>query len=320
PSPSTAKRGPAPCRSPRRSSNFSASGWAIPGPSAPANRRCAALAPCWSMTDRSARATIWPSRPTENPFCQLRASRTARSSIRFRRRSSATSARSAATARRGRLWRRRVCSWKIRIRRASRSPNGSQATSAAAAPMARSHSPFSKPAARLKDNNVNDRALVFFALGFALLFSGMPAPARAQTVKLNIVSSGIGPTQIVPYIAYDAGIFARNGIEAAVIRTRADVAVMSMLAGEAPMLDVAGPLIIRSNLKGNDAVFIGAGAVALNYWLMSSKTVIREWPDTVKKYVESQVETVQLLKTNREAWIKVLGKYIKLDRDSLEEL
>jgi len=167
---------------------------------------------------------------------------------------------------------------------------------------------------------VNDRALVFFALGFALLFSGMPAPARAQTVKLNIVSSGIGPTQIVPYIAYDAGIFARNGIEAAVIRTRADVAVMSMLAGEAPMLDVAGPLIIRSNLKGNDAVFIGAGAVALNYWLMSSKTVIREWPDTVKKYVESQVETVQLLKTNREAWIKVLGKYIKLDRDSLEEL
>ncbi|HEY1372564.1 MAG TPA: ABC transporter substrate-binding protein [Candidatus Binatia bacterium] len=265
---------------------------------------------------------------------------------------------------------------------------------------------------------MSSRGLVIFALCFAPLFPVVPAPAHAQTVKINIASSGIGPTQIVPYIAYDAGIFARNGLDAAVIRTRADVAVMSMLAGEAPILDVAAPLIIRSNLKGTDAVYIGAGAVALNYWLMSSKTVksaqdlkgkliglasltgstmvatryalvklglnpdkdvqmiqiggtperlaalrtgriqatllspptnlaaqkegfillaevsglpfqdngpvttrkfIRERPEVVKKYVKSQVETVHLLKTNREAWIKVLGKYIKVDRDTLEK-
>jgi ABC-type nitrate/sulfonate/bicarbonate transport system substrate-binding protein len=260
-------------------------------------------------------------------------------------------------------------------------------------------------------------ALLGLAVNFLLLSTSNFTKVYAQLTKLNVASSGISPTQIVPYLAYEAGIFAKNGVEASVVRTRADVAVMSMLAGDTTMIDVAGPIVIRSNLKGVDNVFIAAGAMAFNYWLMAAKAIktsqdlkgkivgiasltgstmvatryalaklglnpdkdiktiqiggtpdrlialrtgriqatllspptslaaqkegfnlladvaglpfqdngpvttrkfIREHPDIVRKYVKAQVEAVHLMKTNRETWIKVLGKYMKVDKDILE--
>jgi len=255
-------------------------------------------------------------------------------------------------------------------------------------------------------------ALCFLALSSAL------KPAHAQPIKLNVASSGISPTQIVPYLAQESGIYAKNGLDVSVIRARADVAVMSMLAGDAALIDVAGPVVIRGGLKGIDNVFIAAGAVSLNYWLMAAKAIttaqdlkgkiigvagltgstmvatryavtklglnpdkdikailiggtpdrltalrtgriqatllspptslaaqkegfnllvgvtgmpfqdngpvttrkfIREHGDVVRRYVKAQVEAVHLLKTNRETWIKVLGKYVKVGRDILEK-
>jgi len=262
--------------------------------------------------------------------------------------------------------------------------------------------------------------LVLFVLpvSFLSLSPSILTNVYAQATKLNVASSGISPTQIVPYLAHEAGIFARNGLEVSVIRTRADVAVMSMLAGDTGMIDVAGPIAIRSNLKGVDTVFIGAGAVTFNYWLMAAKAIntsqdlkgkivgvaslsgstmaatryalvklnlnpdrdikiiqiggtpdrltalrtgriqatllspptslaaqkegfnllvdvaglpfqdngpvttrkfIREQPDIVRRYVRVQVEAVHLMKTNREMWIKVLGKYVRVDREILEK-
>jgi ABC-type nitrate/sulfonate/bicarbonate transport system substrate-binding protein len=258
-------------------------------------------------------------------------------------------------------------------------------------------------------------ALIGF--GLVLLWSMLDS-ASAQMTKVNLASSGISPTQIVPYLAQEAGIYAKNGLEVSVIRARADVAVMSMLAGDTALIDVAGPIVIRSSLKGVDNVFIAAGAVSFNYWLMATKAIntpqdlkgkiigvasltgsamvatryavaklslnpdkdiktiqiggtpdrltalragrihatllspptslaaqkegfnllvdvaglpfqdngpvttrkfIREHPDIVRRYVRAQVEAVHLMKTNRQLWIKVLGKYVKVDRDILEK-
>src|SRR5262249_23902203 len=86
-------------------------------------------------------------------------------------------------------------------------------------------------------------------------------------------SSGISPTQIVPYLAQEAGIFKKNGLDVALIRTRADVAVMSLLAGDTAINDVAGPTIIRSDLKGAAGGFIAAGSVAFDLWLMTAKDI-----------------------------------------------
>ena len=97
--------------------------------------------------------------------------------------------------------------------------------------------------------------------------------AHAQLIKLNVASSGISPTQITPYLAQESGIYAKNGLEVSVVRTRADVAVMSMVAEDTALIDVAGPVVIRGGLKGIDNVFIAAGAVSLNYWLMAAKAI-----------------------------------------------
>src|SRR5215470_16457132 len=122
---------------------------------------------------------------------------------------------------------------------------------------------------------MNKSLLVLFVLpvSFLSLSPSILTNVYAQATKLNVASSGISPTQIVPYLAHEAGIFARNGLEVSVIRTRGDVAVMSMLAGDTTLIDVAGPIAIRSNLKGVDTVFIGAGAVTFNYWLMAAKAI-----------------------------------------------
>src|SRR5262249_7044859 len=89
---------------------------------------------------------------------------------------------------------------------------------------------------------MNKSLLVLFVLpvSFLSLSPSILTNVYAQATKLNVASSGISPTQIVPYLAHEAGIFARNGLEVSVIRTRADVAVMSMLAGDTGMIDVAG--------------------------------------------------------------------------------
>jgi ABC-type nitrate/sulfonate/bicarbonate transport system substrate-binding protein len=121
---------------------------------------------------------------------------------------------------------------------------------------------------------ITDRRIVWILILSFLSFSGSVSKhAHAQLTKLNVASSGISPTQIVPYLAQEAGIFAKNGLEVSVVRTRADVAVMSMLAGDTALIDVAGPIVIRSGLKGVDNVFIAAGAVTFNYWLMAAKAI-----------------------------------------------
>jgi ABC-type nitrate/sulfonate/bicarbonate transport system substrate-binding protein len=52
----------------------------------------------------------------------------------------------------------------------------------------------------------------------------------------------------------------------------------------------------------------------------TTRTFIRESPDTVRKYVRSQVEAIHRIKTDRETALKVLVKYLgPQDRDILEK-
>lgn len=242
--------------------------------------------------------------------------------------------------------------------------------------------------------------------------------AHAQLTKINVASSGISPTQLPPYMAQDAGTYSKNGLDVSIIRTRPEIAVMSLLGAEASFVHIGGAITIRSNLRGADLAFIAAGAVATDYWFMASKEIktpqelkgklvgvaslrgstivaskyalekiglnsdkdikfiqiggtperltalrsgriqatllsppasliaqkeglnllvdvtglpfqnnglvttrkfIREHNDIVRRYVKAHVEAVHLMKTNRDMWIKVLGKYVKVDRDVLEK-
>ena len=52
----------------------------------------------------------------------------------------------------------------------------------------------------------------------------------------------------------------------------------------------------------------------------TTRRFIRDNPDTVRRYVKSQIEAVHLMKTERETGIKILAKYLKqnLDKDILQ--
>jgi NitT/TauT family transport system substrate-binding protein len=75
------------------------------------------------------------------------------------------------------------------------------------------------------------------------------------------------------FIAKETGHFAKNGLDAQVIRATSSVSVLGLLSGDLSIIEVAAPTVVRSNLRGSDVVFIAAGVVTLNYWLMTSKNI-----------------------------------------------
>jgi NitT/TauT family transport system substrate-binding protein len=99
------------------------------------------------------------------------------------------------------------------------------------------------------------------------------AHAQGQLTKINVAYTGESPTQLVAFLARETGIFTKNGLDVQVIRTNSSVAVMGLLSGEMAILQVAAPTVINSVLRGGDAVFVAAGVVTLDYWLMSAKAI-----------------------------------------------
>jgi NitT/TauT family transport system substrate-binding protein len=97
--------------------------------------------------------------------------------------------------------------------------------------------------------------------------------AGAQLTRVNAAYTGESPTQLTAYLAKETGIFAKNGLDVQVIRTTSSVAVMGLISGELAILQVAAPTVVSSVLRGSDAVYVAAGVVTLDYWLMSGKAI-----------------------------------------------
>src|ERR1700756_1984899 len=102
---------------------------------------------------------------------------------------------------------------------------------------------------------------------------GLASEAWGQLAKLNVITTGISPTSLPSYVAKESGIFAKNGLDVQVVRATSSVAVMALISGELGIIEVAGPGIIRSSLRGADLVLVAAGVVTLNYSLMSAKQI-----------------------------------------------
>jgi NitT/TauT family transport system substrate-binding protein len=85
----------------------------------------------------------------------------------------------------------------------------------------------------------------------------------------------------------------------------------------------AAMLSSPDNFRGQKRGLYNLMAVRLPYQgigVGTTRTVIRENPDVVRRYVRSQVEAVHRLKTDREAGMKVLAKYLNLqDKEILQK-
>jgi NitT/TauT family transport system substrate-binding protein len=102
----------------------------------------------------------------------------------------------------------------------------------------------------------------------------MPLPfygvASAQLTKVTIGNNAISGNGLPAWMAKEAGIFRKNGLDVQIVYFRGgSITAMALVARETPITQVSGPPIVSAVLKGADAVVIAGGNVVSEYWLMS---------------------------------------------------
>jgi ABC-type nitrate/sulfonate/bicarbonate transport system substrate-binding protein len=90
------------------------------------------------------------------------------------------------------------------------------------------------------------------ALLSAVLLLFISSPAHAA--KLYVVYASIGGTQAVGWVAKEAGLFAKHGLDVELLFTGGGRAVTSLLGGDTPIVTVGGPSAIAARLGGADIV------------------------------------------------------------------
>jgi NitT/TauT family transport system substrate-binding protein len=76
--------------------------------------------------------------------------------------------------------------------------------------------------------------------------------ARAHAEKLYVVYASISGTQAVGWIAEEANLFAKHGLDVELLFTGGGRAVTSLLGGDTPIVTVGGPSAIAARLAGGD--------------------------------------------------------------------
>lgn len=101
----------------------------------------------------------------------------------------------------------------------------------------------------------------------------LAASTSAQTVKLTVSYTGVGPVNLPVVLAKEAGLFAKNGLDVTVIRAQAAVSTMALIAGEVAFIQAAAPAVLQSNLGGSGAVYVAGGYTGLDYWLVGHPSI-----------------------------------------------
>jgi ABC-type nitrate/sulfonate/bicarbonate transport system substrate-binding protein len=109
----------------------------------------------------------------------------------------------------------------------------------------------------------------FFAISLFTWLS-LCGVASAQLTKLTIGSNTLSGSGLPAWVAKDAGIFRKNGLDVQIVYFRGGtITAMALVARETPIGQVTGPPIVSAGLKGADAVMIAGGNVVSEYWLIA---------------------------------------------------
>src|SRR5919106_1869102 len=99
-------------------------------------------------------------------------------------------------------------------------------------------------------------------------------PANAQLTRINVGYSAISGDQLPAWVAKEAGIFQKNGLDVQLIYfTGGTTAVMALVSADTPVSQVAGAAVVNSVLAGSDAVIVAGGITSLNYYLMARPNI-----------------------------------------------
>jgi len=108
------------------------------------------------------------------------------------------------------------------------------------------------------------------AMCFLLLSLFWNATIQAQATRINVGYSAISGNALPAWIAKDAGIFEKNGLDVQLIYfTGGTTAVMALISADTPFTYMAGPAVVNSVLAGSDATVIAGGMTGFNYFLLS---------------------------------------------------
>ena len=97
-----------------------------------------------------------------------------------------------------------------------------------------------------------------------------PGNGDAQMTRINVGYSAISGDAMPAWVAKDAGIFEKNGLDVQLVFfTGGTTAVMALVSADTPIAQLAGPAVVHSVIAGSDATLIAGGVTSLNYYLLS---------------------------------------------------
>ncbi|MGH7771946.1 MAG: ABC transporter substrate-binding protein [Candidatus Binatia bacterium] len=100
------------------------------------------------------------------------------------------------------------------------------------------------------------------------------SPALGQLTKLNVGYSALSGDQLPAWVAKEAKIFEKNGLDVQLIFfTGGSTAILALVSKDVPITQVSGPGLVNSALAGSDAVMVAAGITSLNYVLMGRQGI-----------------------------------------------
>jgi NitT/TauT family transport system substrate-binding protein len=119
--------------------------------------------------------------------------------------------------------------------------------------------------------NIARVLLAVILLAFSVFWN---SPARAQPTRISIGYSAISGDALPAWLAKDAGIFEKNGLDVQLVFfSGGTTAVMALISADTPIAQLAGPAVINSVMAGSDAALIVGGVTSLNYYLMGRSEI-----------------------------------------------
>jgi NitT/TauT family transport system substrate-binding protein len=79
-------------------------------------------------------------------------------------------------------------------------------------------------------------------------------PARGWGAKLYVVYASISGTQAIGWIAKEAGLFNKHGLDVDLLFTGGGRAMTSLLGGDTPIVTVGGPSAVAARLAGSEVI------------------------------------------------------------------
>lgn len=124
-----------------------------------------------------------------------------------------------------------------------------------------------------EDYHVRKNAVILVLIFFATMFPNR-TDAQDKLTKFRFVHLEANGSQAVPFIAKEAKIFEKNGLDVEIIRIGGGSRVIqAMLAGEIKVAHGSSPAVVEANLAGADLVIIASTVNVATFRMMVAPNI-----------------------------------------------